>query len=210
MAKLQELNIEIQQSLNDNDDIEMNTIKKSTEIDVFLQDSIDYTFMTSLINFEHFKYLLSKLIMSPLWVFKTPAPVISEYPGMPETPAEPTPEVMTPSPSVDVLDAPKEGDGKKKEKERPYSAPKKNAAEKKAEAEFIVQFELARKEKAATAAAALIEAEKQIQEKLATEEAEIVRLEEIMSKEQILITRLNKWLKYISMDLSNMSLDIPE
>jgi hypothetical protein len=74
--------MEIQESLDENDDIEINTIKKSTEIDVFLQDSIDYTFMTSLINFEHFKYLLSKLIMSPLWVFKTPAPVISEYPGM--------------------------------------------------------------------------------------------------------------------------------
>jgi hypothetical protein len=72
----------IQQTLEENNDIETYSVKKSTEIDVFLQESIDYTFMTSLINFEHFKYLLSKLIMSPLWVFKTPAPVISEYPGM--------------------------------------------------------------------------------------------------------------------------------
>jgi hypothetical protein len=85
--------------------------------------------------------------------------------GKPEVTADPTPEVMTASPSVDVLDAPKE-DGKKKEKERPYSAPKKNAAEKKAEAEFIVQFELARKEKATKAAEALIEAEIQIKEKV--------------------------------------------
>jgi hypothetical protein len=71
----------IQQSLEENADIEIN-IKTKPTVDVFLRDSIDYTFMTSLINFEHFKYLLSKLIMSPLWVFKTPVPVISVFPGM--------------------------------------------------------------------------------------------------------------------------------
>jgi hypothetical protein len=71
----------IQQSLEENTDVDIN-IKTKPTVDIFLRDSIDYTFMTSLINFEHFKYLLSKLIMSPLWVFKTPVPVISVFPGM--------------------------------------------------------------------------------------------------------------------------------